>query len=380
MNTHSSADFAHKTAPSIGVLLSNLGTPDSPKTSDVRKYLKEFLWDHRVVEVPRPIWWFILNAVILNTRPRKSAKAYKKVWTKNGSPLMSISMDQLRGIKAQFNSGDDSVDFSGEHFEDSSGKMPSIHFEFSMRYGNPSIESGLSALRDKGVNRILILPLYPQYSATTTASTFDEVTRVISKWRRIPELRFINHYHDDENYINALAARINIHWQEHGKAEHLLMSFHGIPQDYFDSGDPYHCECHKTARLLAEKLGLSDDRWTLSFQSRLGPKQWLKPYTDETLKAMPSKGIKNIQVVCPGFSADCLETIEEIAMENRDIFIESGGEVYEYIPCLNDSAEHLFALESLIRKHVQGWEDRAISQQQINMTKQRAKSLMQPWT
>ncbi|NKB76558.1 MAG: ferrochelatase [Gammaproteobacteria bacterium] len=366
MNLSSPGKLAHQTVPSIGVLLTNLGTPDSYKTSDVRKYLKEFLWDHRVVEVPRPIWWFVLNLIILNTRPAKSAKAYQKVWTEKGSPLMSISMDILDGIRTQFES--DKSPFMDQ--------KPVIHLEFAMRYGNPSLASGLAALRDKGVDRILVLPLYPQYSATTTASTFDAVAKEVSKWRKIPELRFINHYHDDENYITALASKINQHWDAHGRAEHLLMSFHGIPQAYFEAGDPYHCECHKTGRLLAEKLELSESQWTLSFQSRLGPKQWLKPYTDHTLMAMPEKGIKNIQVVCPGFSADCLETIEEIAMENRDTFMESGGELYEYIPCLNNSAEHLFALEALIRKHIQGW-DRSCSLEETNQTIQRAQAMMQ---
>ncbi len=333
--------YRHDQAARIGVLMVNLGTPDAPDKSAVRRYLKEFLWDRRVVEVPRPIWWFVLNGIILNTRPARSAKAYQKVWTEHGSPLLSISVQQRDALATALNN----------HF---GREVPVV---LGMRYGRPSIASALGELRDTGVRRILVLPMYPQYSATTTASIFDAVTTELRQWRWLPELRFINHYHDDPAYISALASSVNRHRAQHGDADRLLMSFHGIPEDYFHKGDPYYCECQKTGRLLAESLQLNADQWQLSFQSRLGRQQWLQPYTDHTLEAMPAQGVKSVQVMCPGFSADCLETLEEIAMENRDVFRDAGGERYEYIPCLNDDAEHIALLSKLVDRHTQGWWD-----------------------
>lgn len=339
MNEPDLQTYHHDQPSHMGVLLVNLGTPDAPDRGSVRRYLKEFLWDPRVVEVPRAIWWFVLNGVILNTRPGRSAKAYQKVWTDAGSPLMDISVRQHKAFR--------------EALENRLGVE--VPVALGMRYGNPSIKLALEELRDKGARQVLVLPLYPQYSATTTASIFDAVTAELRGWRWLPELRFVNHYHDDPRYIDALADSVRQHRAEHGTADKLLMSFHGIPEEYFHKGDPYHCECRKTGRLLAEALDLGDDQWQLSFQSRLGPKQWLQPYTDHTLEALPGKGTKSIQVICPGFSADCLETLEEIAMENRDVFLEAGGERYEYIPCLNDSSTHIDMLAALAERHMQGW-------------------------
>lgn len=331
--------FQHTQADRTGVLLVNLGTPDAPDRASVRRYLKEFLSDPRVVEGPRLPWWLVLNLIILNTRPSRSAKAYQKVWTKQGSPLLTISREQESALRSALKQS------YGEN----------ICVELAMRYGSPSIESGLSALRDQGVRRILVLPLYPQYSATTTASIFDEVTDQVRKWRWLPELRFINHYHDDPAYIAALAESVSNWRAEHGNSDKLLLSFHGIPKEYFLKGDPYFCECQKTGRLLAESLQLGEDQWQLTFQSRLGPREWLQPYTDKTLEQMGKDGVKSVQVLCPGFSADCLETLEEVAMENRDIFLDAGGEKYEYIPCLNADQPHIAMLAGLVKQHLGGW-------------------------
>jgi ferrochelatase len=327
--------YHHDRIGQMGILLVNLGTPEAPDRASVRRYLKEFLWDPRVVEVPRLIWWIVLNMVILNTRPGRSAKAYQKVWTDQGSPLLTVSQAQCDALQERLGAA-----------------LPVV---LAMRYGNPSIKQGLEALREQGARQVLVLPLYPQYSATTTASIFDAVTTELRRWRWLPELRFINHYHDNPAYIAALADSVAAHRAEHGTADKLLMSFHGIPEEYFHAGDPYHCECHKTGRLLAEALGLTDTQWQLSFQSRLGPKQWLHPYTDHTLEKLANDGVKSVQVICPGFSADCLETLEEIAMENRDTFLEAGGERYEYIPCLNANAAHIEMLAALAKQHMQGW-------------------------
>lgn len=335
----SNSDYRHDSTDRLGILLVNLGTPDSPSVSDVRRYLKEFLWDPRVVEMARPIWWLVLNGVILNTRPRRSAKAYQKVWTKAGSPLLVISQQQREALQS-------AVDQA----------MPGkVTVTLAMRYGNPSISAGLDELRQAGARRVLVLPLYPQYSATTTASIFDAVTNELRQWRWLPELRFINHYPDDPAFIAALADSVREHWATNGQAEKLVMSFHGIPREYFAAGDPYYCECQKTGRLLAEALELTEQQWQLTFQSRLGPKEWLRPYTDQSLEKLGKAGVKSVDVVCPGFAADCLETLEEIAMENREVFLAAGGEQYRYIPCLNDRPDHITALTGLIQRHSQGW-------------------------
>ncbi len=321
------------------MLLVNLGTPDAPDPGSVRRYLKEFLWDPRVVEMARPAWWLVLNLIILNTRPRRSARAYRKIWTEQGSPLLTISHKQRDAL--------------AELLQLRFGCM--VPVALGMRYGRPSIRSALNELREAGARRVLVLPLYPQYSATTTASIFDAVTSELRHWRWLPELRFVNHYHDEPTYIGALADSVRRYQAEFGGTDRLLMSFHGIPEEYFHKGDPYFCECQKTGRLLAEALGLAPNRWQLSFQSRLGPKQWLQPYTDKTLEELAANGVKSVQVICPGFAADCLETLEEVAMENREIFLAAGGERYDYIPCLNDEAEHITMLAKLVDQHTQGW-------------------------
>ncbi len=323
------------TLPAAGLLLVNLGTPDSPAPADVRRYLAEFLWDPRVVETPRWLWWPLLHGIILNTRPRRSAEAYARIWTETGSPLLLHTRRQAEALQARL----------GEQVK----VVP------AMRYGNPSIAAGLRELREAGCERILVLPLYPQYSATTTASTFDAVTEELRRWRRVPELRFIGQYHSEPGYIAALAASIREYQQENGTPEKLILSFHGIPQRYAEAGDPYPRQCERTARLLAEALGLEEGRWQLTYQSRMGREPWLQPYTSATLEALAREGVRHVQVLCPGFAADCLETLEEIAIENRDIFLAHGGERYGYIPCLNDRPDHVEALAAIARSHLGGW-------------------------
>lgn len=340
MKFRGSPSFTHKQADKIGVLITNLGTPEAPTRKALKTYLKQFLSDPRVVEVPRLIWWMILNLIILNIRPSRSAKAYSTVWTDDGSPLMTHTQNQASEIRKSLKArwGDQIV------------------VDFAMRYGQPSVENTLDNMLQKGVRKLLVLPLYPQYCASTTGSTFDALAEDFRKRRWLPELRFVNCYHDDAGYIQALADKITAHWDEHGRADKLLLSYHGIPLRYLHNGDPYHCQCHKTSRLVAEKLGLKADEYMTTFQSRFGREEWLKPYTDHTLKALPSEGVKSVQVVCPGFSADCLETIEEIGEENREYFEEAGGERYEYIPALNSDPQHIEALTSLINHHLQGWQ------------------------
>lgn len=335
-----SKDYTHQQADKIGVLLTNLGTPDAPTPKALKRYLKQFLSDPRVVEVPRLLWWFILNGVILQIRPRRSAKAYATVFTEQGSPLLFHTRAQAEAIASQF-AKDGRTD---------------VVVDFAMRYGNPSFASVLDKMFAQGVRKIVVLPLYPQYSASTSASTFDELANNFTKRRWLPDLRFISHYHDDSGYINACVERIKAHWAEHGRADKLMFSYHGIPKRYLLNGDPYHCECYKSSRLIAEALDLNKDEYMTTFQSRFGREEWLKPYTDETLKALPGQGVKSVQVFCPGFAADCLETIEEIAEENRDYFIEAGGEQYHYISALNDRPAHINALYQLINQNIQGWQ------------------------
>ena len=341
-----SQDFQHGSSEATGILITNLGTPDAATKKALKKYLKQFLSDPRLVEsnFPRWVWLLILNLIILNIRPAKSAQAYAKVWGQfgKGSPLLDISQQQLSGIKELIEN-----QFKGP-----------VECALGMRYGNPSIESALNELKQKNVRRVLVLPLYPQYSATTTTSTFDEVTRVLQSWRWIPELRFVNHYHTNINYINALVASIQKHWQEHGKPQKLILSYHGIPKRYLLNGDPYHCECHVTTRLVVEQLGLEEDEYMICFQSIFGREEWLKPYLADTLKSLPSQKVKDVQIICPGFSSDCLETLEEIEEENRDYFIEAGGEKFSYIPALNATPDHLKVIESIIFQHTQGWYER----------------------
>ena len=333
------SDYRHDSPSCTGILLTNLGTPDSASTADLRKYLAEFLSDPRVVELPRILWWPVLHGIILRTRPKKSARAYNKIWTERGSPLMEISIKQLNAVRDSLR-----IRIKGP-----------IQVELAMRYGNPSIKSALEKLRQLNVQRLLVLPLYPQYSAATTASTFDAVARVLQTWRWLPEIRMLNHYHDNNAYINALVDSIREHWAEHGKGERLLFSFHGLPKHYFLAGDPYFCQCHKTARLVAEQLELADGLWQVSFQSRFGAREWLKPYTDQTLSDWGRQGVKNVSVICPGFAADCLETLEEINMQNRGFFLNAGGENFSYIAALNDHTSHIHALTELVLENCRGW-------------------------
>jgi ferrochelatase len=321
----------------IGILLVNLGTPDSPSPGDVKRYLREFLWDPRVVEMSRPLWWLILNGVILNIRPARSAAAYGKIWTDEGSPLLFYSLRQARAMQEKIGA-----------------QIPVVP---AMRYGRPSIRQGLEQLRNQGCERIFVLPLYPQYSATTTASVFDEVAAVLKDWRVIPELRTLNQYCDHPDYIQALTESVTSFQQQQGKPEKLVLSYHGLPQRYANAGDPYPQQCEQTTSALIEALDLDDDQWQHCYQSRMGRDPWLQPATADSLKVLAAEGCRHVQVICPGFSADCLETLEEIAMENRDIFLQAGGKRYEYIPCLNDSDSHIQMLSKLALDQLKGWTD-----------------------
>lgn len=340
MKFRSSPSFSHRQADKIGVLITNLGTPEAPTKQALRPYLKQFLSDPRVVEVPRLLWWMILNLVILNIRPKRSAKAYATVWQEQGSPLMIHTANQAAALQQSL---------SAEYGEN-------IIVDFAMRYGKPSVSSAIDSLLQKGVRQLLVLPMYPQYCASTTGSTFDAVAEDFRQRRWLPELRFITQYCEHPDYIQAMADKIRSHWQTHPKADKLIFSYHGIPKRYLLNGDPYHCECHKTSRLIAELLGLSKDEYLTTFQSRFGREEWLKPYTDHTLKNLPGQGVKSVQMVCPGFSSDCLETIEEIGEENREYFMQAGGERYEYIPALNSDKGHINMMASLVKKHLQGWD------------------------
>jgi len=325
----------------IGVLLTNVGTPASPTPKDVRPYLAEFLGDRRIIDLPRWLWYPILYGIILITRPKRSAKLYENVWTDEGSPLLVTLKQQGAGVQALL---------------DARLHAP-VRVEIGMGYGSPSIASGLQALQAAGVQRILILPLYPQYSTTTVAATYDAVFAEVQQWRWMPELRTVHGYHDNEGYLAALEEAIRQQWQAEGRSERLLLSYHGIPQMYSDRGEPYFQQCHHTSRLLARRLGLSDDEWAISFQSRFGPIEWLKPYTDKLLEEWGADGVQSVDVVCPGFSADCLETIDEIGREAAESFLTAGGRDFHYIPALNDRTDHLKMLADIVERNIQGWTD-----------------------
>lgn len=327
------------TPAKIGVLLTNLGTPDAPRPKAVRRYLSEFLKDRRIVEIPKPIWWLILHGIVLRIRPKQSAKLYRNIWLDEGSPLLVHSKQQQ--IKLQ--------NYLNQKYNDK------ILLQLAMRYGKPSIAHGLVALQEANARQLLIFPLYPQYSATTVASTFDAVAKVLKKSRWLPELRTISGYADHEGYIHALTNSIQTYWQQQPRGEKLLFSFHGIPRRNFDLGDPYYCFCHKTTRLVVEQLNLAEDEWQLVFQSRFGKQEWLKPYCVETLQQLAKDGVNNVDVVCPGFAADCLETLEEIAITNQAIFTKAGGKQLNYIPALNADDQHIHALANVIEHNVQGW-------------------------
>jgi ferrochelatase len=321
------------------LLYCNLGTPDAPTAPAVRRYLGEFLSDPRVVEIPKPLWWPILHGIILRTRPAKSAAKYASVWTAQGSPLKTWTERQARLLH-------DALRAQGQQ----------VTVRFAMRYGSPSLPQQLDALRADGIDRIVVLQAYPQYSGTTTASVLDAVGRWSRQQRFVPELRFVNDYHDDAGYIDALAASVQRHWAQHGRGELLVMSFHGIPARNIALGDPYQAQCLTTARLLTQKLGLSEAQTRVTFQSRFGRAKWLEPYTEPTLRALAQGGVKRVDVMCPGFAVDCLETLEEISMEGREAFLHAGGESFHYIPCLNDDDAWISALTGIAQRHLAGWD------------------------
>jgi ferrochelatase len=332
-------DYVHGSSSSVGILLTNLGTPDEPTPSALRRYLKQFLSDARVIELPRLKWSLILNLFVLPFRPKRVSHDYQSIWTEEGSPLLVITRSQAKNLE--------------ERLSQVIGSPLAV--EVGMRYGNPSIESALQKLRDQGADRILVVPMYGQYSSATSGSTFDCLADELKRWRWIPSLRTIMQFHDHPLYIDSLAKSIRDFWEKNGKSEKLLMSFHGIPQRYHTNGDPYPCHCFKTARLVAEQLELKEEEYIVSFQSLFGKEEWVKPYTDETLKSLAKGGVSSVDVICPGFLADCLETIEEIEVENKENFIEAGGKEYRYIPALNDREDFMDALSHIVLEHLGGW-------------------------
>lgn len=329
----------HGAARRTAVLLVNLGTPDAPTAPALRRYLKQFLSDPRVVEIPRLVWWPILNGIILNLRPAKSAAKYAAIWTADGSPLRVHTERQAKLLKG----------WLGEQGHDG------VLIDWAMRYGQPSIAGAMDRLRAAGAERILILPLYPQYAASATGSVMDDVADWIKRTRNPAELRVVKHFHDDSGYIAALAASVREHWAANGRPQVLVMSFHGLPKRSLTLGDPYFCECQKTGRLLAEALGLNEDQYRVTFQSRFGKAEWLQPYTQATLEALGKAGTGRVDVICPGFAADCLETLEEIALECKAAYLSAGGKEFQYIPCLNERSDWVAALGAIALTQLSGW-------------------------
>ncbi len=322
----------------VGVVLVNLGTPDAPTAGAIRRYLREFLSDPRVIEIPRLLWWPILNGPILTFRPRKLAHRYQSIWMEGGSPLMVYTQRQTEGLREVFAS-----------------RGMDVEVETGMRYGNPSIKSAMLKLRGKGCEQILIVPLYPQYAASTTATVVDEVMRVASHMRNQPALRFIKRFNTDPSFIRPLGEKIAAFWLQNGRPQKLVMSFHGLPKMVVDQGDPYCKDCYGTAAALARFLQLKDDDYIVTFQSRFGPAKWLEPYTEPTLQRLAGEGVTDVDVVCPGFLADCLETLEEIRIEVRDAFLAAGGRQFRYIPALNDDPAWIHSLADLVQSQLQGW-------------------------
>ncbi len=349
--------FEHGQPARVGVLVVNLGTPDAPTAGALRRYLAEFLSDPRVVEIPRLAWWPILHGVILRVRPSKSARKYAAIWTPEGSPLAVWAAKQAKLLAGYLGQAGHAV-----------------HVRHAMRYGKPSIAEAMDALRADGVTRVLVVSMYPQYSAATTASVFDAVAKWGLQSRRLPELRFVQQYHDDPGYIDALARQVLSHWQAEGRGPMLVMSFHGLPERSLRLGDPYHCQCHKTARLLAQRLGLSKNEYRVTFQSRFGKARWLQPYTEPTLQQLARAGVERVDLICPGFVADCLETLEEIDQEARATFTEAGGRQFHYIACLNDRPEWIQALRDITLRHLQGW-DTAQGADTAELASQRERAL-----
>lgn len=338
MRFHREPPYKHVTPASAAVLLVNLGTPDAPTPAALRPYLKQFLSDPRVVEIPKALWWFILNGIILPFRSKRSAHKYASIWSKDGSPLKVHTEKQAVLLQG----------YLGE-------RGHRVRVAYAMRYGSPSLPQVLAGLKSEGCDRILVVPAYPQYSGTTTASIFDAVFSHYGKVRNVPELRFVKHYHDDQGYIDALKKSVLAHWESRGRPEKLVMSFHGVPKRTLLLGDPYFCECQKTARLLAAELGLAETDYAVTFQSRFGKAEWLQPYTAPELKKLGRDGVKRVDVICPGFTSDCLETLEEIAMEGRQEFLTAGGQEFHYISCLNESPDWIQALASIAEQHLLGW-------------------------
>ena len=351
--------YTHGTAPRTGILVTNLGTPDAPTAPAVRRYLKQFLSDPRVVEIPKPVWWLILNGIILNVRPKKSAAKYASIWTSEGSPLKVHSAKQALKLQG---------------FLHAEGM--GVPVELGMRYANPGIAEGLDKLKAQGCDHIIVLPLYPQYAASTTASTHDAIASWASKTRNLPGLTFVRHFHDQPGYIAALAASVREHWvREGGPPDVLVMSFHGLPRYTLDKGDPYHCECLKSGRMLAESLGLAPAQYRVTFQSRFGKAEWLKPYTAATLEQLGAAKTKRIDVVCPGFPADCLETLEEIAMEGKETFVHAGGGKFTHIPCLNERDDWIHALVDLVKPHLSAAARPPAHEVGLKLQAQRARAL-----
>ncbi len=337
-------EFKHGTAPQTGVLLINLGTPDAPTAPALRRYLKEFLSDPRVVEIPRLIWWPILNGIILNTRPAKSAAKYASVWLPEGSPLRVHTERQAKLLKGTLGQ-------AGHR----------LVVDYAMRYGQPSVADALERLKQQNCTRILLLPLYPQYAGSTSATALDAAYAWLQQSRNQPEIRAVRNFHDHPGYIAALAASVRQYWAENGQpgpSYRLMLSFHGVPKRTLELGDPYHCECLKTGRLLSEALGLPKEQVEICFQSRFGKAEWLQPYTAPTLHRLAKEGVERVDVICPGFTSDCLETLEEIAMEGKADFLAAGGKTYGYIPCLNERPDWIEALADIVTTHLSGWPTR----------------------
>ncbi len=332
-------DYQHGQVPSVGILLVQLGTPEAPTAKAVRPYLKQFLSDPRVIELPRLLWWLILHCFVLTTRPRASARLYANIWTEEGSPLLVISRRITEAV--------------ARRLEDEVGTPTEV--ALGMTYGEPSTAGALRRLRARGCRRILVFPLFSRYSSSSTGAVFDAVMRELMTWRWVPEIRTIHGYQDEPELIGALADSIRELWSESGEPDLLLTSYHGIPKRYFENGDPYHCQCHKISRLLGEELSLPEDRYQVTFQSRLGREEWLQPDTDLRLEELARSGTRKVDVICPGFSVDCLETLDEVGREAREIFLAAGGEQFRFIPCLNDRPEQIDLYVDLIRRNLAGW-------------------------
>lgn len=351
--------YEHGTLAQIGILLVNLGTPEASTAAAVRPFLKQFLSDPRVVELPRVLWWPILHGIVLNTRPRKSAEKYAKIWTADGSPLKVHTERQANLLSVRLGAA--------------MAHPPRV--AWAMRYGAPAVDAGLAQLKAQGCDRVLVIPLYPQYAASSTGSTFDAVFAAATRLRNVPELRVVKHFHDDTGYIRALARSVREYWTANGRPERLVMSFHGVPRFTLERGDPYHCECQKTGRLLAEALSLRPEDYVITFQSRFGRAEWLKPYTQDTVVALGRRKLRRIDVICPGFVSDCLETLEEIGIENQAAFLGAGGGEFHYIPCLNESEAWIEALAAVAQAHLHGWSEPARQSGQAEAGASRARAL-----